>query len=417
MVAGPARAVGDGPGPRPGCGTVGRVATARPFGRRALLVGAGAAALVAAGTAQGWLPATLPAGAAVPSPGRLRDAVLSGVVPHTGVAESTGTLGLPDIPRLESASALLSTTTRIRVLVAAQDRWRVDQLTPAGETGTYRLGGTEYLWDFGGNRLTTVRGAAPVRLPRASDLAPSDLARWLLGLTVTDPVSALPPRRVAGYTVPGVRVSPADPAGTVARIDVWALPGPAGTPALPMAVEIAVKGAAGPVLRTGFTSVDAAPPPGLALRPDAPPGAESVSARPGDLAAVLRGLNAPPPPGSLTGRPRVEPADPGAAASGPSAVGDGEGGLPGVGVYGTGVTRFVLVPAGRDVAGQIIRGAGRAGGTPVPGFPPDRAVQVSAPLLSLLVARRRGGGFLLAGTVAPRVLEQAAAELVGPVVP
>ncbi|MBW0103947.1 hypothetical protein [Pseudonocardia sp. KRD291] len=372
----------------------------RRFGRRALLVGAGAAALVAAGTAEGWLPATPTAGAAEPTPEQLRDAVLSGVVPHTGLAESTGGLGLPDIPRLESASALLSTTTRIRVQVAARDRWRIDQLTPAGEIDTYRLGDTEYLWDYGGNRLTTIRGTAPVRLPRASDLAPSDLARRLLGITATEAVSALPPRRIAGYAVPGIRVVPADPAGTVGRIDVWALPGPAGTPALPMAVEIAAKGAAGPVLSTAFTSVEAAPPSGLALRPDVPPGAESVSARPGDLAGVLRGLGAPPPPDSLAGRARVE------------LPGSDEGALPGIGVYGTGVSRFVLVPAGRDVARQIIGGAGAAGGVPIAGFAPDRAVRVATPLLGLVVVRRRGGGFLLAGTVVPDVLEAAATELV-----
>ncbi|MET0189173.1 MAG: hypothetical protein ABW212_09260 [Pseudonocardia sediminis] len=377
----------------------------RRFGRRWLLVGAGAAALVAAGTADGWLPVSPAAGAAALTPAQLRDAVLSGVVPHTGLAESTGRLGLPDIPRLESASALLSTTTRIRVQVAAEDRWRVDQLTPAGEIDTYRLGGTEYLWDYGGNRLTTLRGIAPVRLPRASDFSPSDLGRWLLQLTAADPVSSVPPRRVAGYDVPGLRVTPADPAGTVASVDVWALPGPSGTPALPVAVEITAKGASEPVLTTAFTSVEAAPPSGLALRPDAPPGAETVATQPGDLAGVLRGLNAPPPPDTLAGRSRVELPD------------AGGGFLPGVGVYGTGVSRFVLAPTGREVARQIIGGGGAAGGVPIAGLAPDRAVRVATPLLSLVVVRRRGGGFLLAGTVAPQVLERAATELVPAVRP
>lgn len=402
-MGGDQRGAAERGGPGAACGTVGRVPPPRRFGRRWLLVGAGAAALVAAGSVERWLPAT-PATGPAETPGRLRAAVLAGVVAHTGVAQSTGGLGLPDIPRLETASALLSTTTRIRVQVAAADRWRVDHLTPAGENGTYRLGDTEYLWDYGGNRLTTVRGIAPVRLPRASDLAPSDLARRLLGITATEPVSALAPRRVAGFAVPGLRVSPSDPQGTVGRIDVWALPGPPGTPALPMAVEVAAKGAAGPALSSAFTSVEAAPPPGLALRPDAPPGAETVSAQPGDLAGVLRALNPPPPPDTLAGRPRVE-------------LPGGGDRLPGIGVYGTGVSRFVLVPAGRDVARQIIGGAGATGGVPIAGFPPDRAVQVATPLLGLAVVRRRGGGFLLAGTVRPQVLEQAAGDLVSGVRP
>lgn len=388
------------------CGTVERVPVPRRFGRRWLLVGAGAAALLAAGSAERWLPVTPAAGAT--DPARLRDAVLSGVVPHTGVARSDGGLGLPDIPNLETAAALLSTTTRIRVQVAAADRWRVDQLTPVGEIDAYRAGDTEYVWDYGFTRLTTVRPIPPVRLPRASDLAPADLARRLLTITAGDPLTALPPRRVAGYDASGLRVSPADPDATVARIDVWVLPFPDGA-ALPLAVEVAARGvpeAAPPAIATRFESVAPGPPPESALRPTAPPGAERVTAQPGDLAGVLRGLNAPPPPDALAGRPRVE------LPTGPDA-----GVLPGVGVYGTGIGRFVLVPAGREVARRIIASAGSAGGVPVPGFEPDRAARVATPALSLVALRRRGGGYLLAGTVGPAVLERAATELVQGVTP
>lgn len=378
----------------------------RRFGRRWLLVGAGAAALVGAGSADRWLPVSGAAGPAS-DPVRLRDAVLSGVVPHTGVARSDGGLGLPDVPNLETVASLLSTTTRVRVQVAAADRWRADQLTPVGEIDSYRLGDTEYVWDYGFTRLTVVRPIPPVRLPRASDLAPSDLARRLLSITGDDPVTALPARRVAGHEAPGFRVRPADPDATVERIDVWALPGAGGGPALPLAVEVAARGVADtapPALATRFESVALGAPPPAALRPQAPPGAQRIAAQPGDLAAVLRGLNAPDPPDALAGRPRVElPVDP--------VVPRAEI-LPGVAVYGTGIGRFVLVPAGREVARQIIAGAGSAGGAPVPGFAPDRATRIATPALSLVVVRRRGGGYLLAGTVRPAVLEQAAAALV-----
>ena len=83
--------------------------------------------------------------------------------------------------------------------VAAADRWRADQLTPVGEIDSYRLGDTEYVWDFGFTRLTIVRPIPPVRLPRASDLAPSDLARRLLTITARRPghvVAAAADRRV-----------------------------------------------------------------------------------------------------------------------------------------------------------------------------------------------------------------------------
>ncbi|WP_132429992.1 hypothetical protein [Pseudonocardia endophytica] len=378
----------------------------RRFGRRWLLVGAGATALLAAGSADRWLPVSEASGPGS-DPARLRDAVLSGVVPHTGVASSAGGLGLPDIPNLETTAALLSTTTRIRVQVAAADRWRIDQLTPVGEIDAYRAGDTEYVWDYGFTRLTTVRPIPPVRLPRASDLAPADLARRLLGITVADPVVALPPRRIAGYDAPGLRVSPSDPDTTISRIDVWALPVAGG--ALPLALRVGARGvpdSAAPVVDTEFETVDLGAPPDSAIRPTAPPGAERVVAQPGDLAAVLRGLDAPPPPDTLAGRPRVDlPVD------------ESFGVLPGVAVYGNGIGRFVLVPAGRDVARQIIASAGSAGGGPILGFPPDRAVRVATPALSVVVMRRRRGGYLLAGTVAPHVLELGATRLLNEVRP
>lgn len=367
------------------------------FGRRALLVGAGAAALLATGTAQRWLPAPVVAGADDPDAVRAR--ILGGVVPHTGVATAVGGLGLPDVPRLESASALLSTTTRIRVQVADAGRWRVDALTPVGEVDTYRDGEVEHLWDYGAQRLTTVTPLAPVRLPRASDLAPADLARRLLGATTGEPALPLPGRRVAGLAAAGLRIAPADPETTVGTIDVWAAPSAGGM--VPVAVEVTARGGTGPVVTTAFDSLSVAPPAPDALVPAAPPGAERVDARPDDLAGVLRGLDGPPPPDRLAGRDRQDLPVPDEVL------------LPGVAVYGAGVGRFVLVPAGREVVDAIVAGSGAAGGVAVDGFRQGTAARVATPLFTLVVGRRRGRAFLLAGTVVPAVLERSARELVG----
>ncbi|MEJ8279339.1 hypothetical protein [Pseudonocardia spirodelae] len=387
----------------------------RRLGRRSLLVGAGAAALLAAGTTDRWLP--VPPGAAGDGdPVALRARILAGVPPHTGLATATGRLGLPAVPPVGTAGRLLSATTRIRVQLAAPDRWRVDELTPVGEVGTYRDGGVEQVWDYGANRLTTVTPPAPVRFPRASDLAPADLARRLLGATPDDPVTALAPRRVAGLVAAGLRVTPADPNGLAGRIDVWAVP--VGDGALPVAVEVAarpgtvpggydtdvVSGRA-PLLATAFTSVaPGAPPPG-ALVPAPPSSAERVRARPDDLTAGLRGVAGRPPPDRLAGRDR--------AALPVSGDLPADELLPGVAVYGTGVGRFVLVPAGPDVVDGIVRGSAVAGGVDVPGLPGGTAVRIATPLLTLVVARRRRRGVLLAGPVRPAVLEAAAVELVG----
>ncbi|HVL85849.1 MAG TPA: hypothetical protein VM367_16400 [Pseudonocardia sp.] len=357
------------------------------FSRRWLLVGAGAAGLVAAGA----LPPA-PADARA-DPERLRSRILGEVPPHTGYAVSTGRLGLPELPQLETATALLTGSTRIRSYVAGPGRRRSDELTVAGERGAYVLDGVEYVWDFHADQLTRVTGSAPARLPRAGDLLPPDLARRLLGLGRTDPVTALPARRIAGRDAAGLRLSPADPATTVGRVDVWADPGTA----LPLRVEVAARG--GPtLLETAFVKVDDGPPDPAVLVPPAPPGAGTVTASAADLAGVLQVLDAPPPPDRLAGRPRIAvPAD---------------DALPGVAFYGSGLAAFALVPTSRAIAEQAVAGAALAGGVTVD-VGRGRAARVVTPLVSVAVRTRRRGGALLVGAVAPEVLERGLRELSG----
>lgn len=378
--------------------------------RRWVLVAAGTAAIVGAAAV------TLPASASA-APEDLRARVLAGLPPHVGYAESTGRLGLPEIPALEQVTALFTGVTPMRTRYVDAGAWRVDELTPAGERDTYHLGDVEYLWDFGANQLTRVAGETAVRLPRASDLVPSDLAHRLVELTRGEPVSAIAARRVAGFDAAGFRIAPADPDTTVGRIDVWCDP----ASGLPLRVEIAARGQEDPLLFTEFREV-ALTRPDIAV-PTAPPGAGAVTAEAADLAGALRQLDAAPPPRRLAGRDLVpvltHPV--GSASDRPpvpthpvgSASDHPPEGLPGVGVYGTGVAAFVLVPASRGIAERVVDGAAAAGGTAVE-VPVGRAAILTTPLLS--VAARGGvrrGGVLLAGTVRPSVLVQALRELPG----
>ena len=378
--------------------------------RRWVLVAAGTAAIVGAAAV------TLPASASA-TPEDLRARVLAGLPPHVGYAESTGRLGLPEIPALEQVTALFTGVTPMRTRYVDAGAWRVDELTPAGERDTYHLGDVEYLWDFGANQLTRVAGETAVRLPRASDLVPSDLAHRLVELTRGEPVSAIAARRVAGFDAAGFRIAPADPDTTVGRIDVWCDP----ASSLPLRVEIAARGQEDPLLFTEFREV-ALTRPDIAV-PTAPPGAGAVTAEAADLAGALRQLDAAPPPRRLAGRDLVpvltHPV--GSASDRPpvpthpvgSASDHPPEGLPGVGVYGTGVAAFVLVPASRGIAERVVDGAAAAGGTAVE-VPVGRAAILTTPLLS--VAARGGvrrGGVLLAGTVRPSVLVQALRELPG----
>lgn len=355
--------------------------------RRWLLVAAGAVAL---GGAQALPRPVGPVDGSPPE--ELRARIVAATGPYTGDAESTGRLGLPPLPQLESAVALLAATTRIRAFVASPDRFRVDELTPAGERGTYRRDGREYTWDFGFAQLTETRADAGLRLPRATDLLPPELARRLLRLAPADPVTALPPRRVAGRDAAGLRLTPADPASTVGPVDVWA----DATTGLALRVEVAARSdPATPLLTTAFTEVDQRAPDDGLLVPRVPPGAGYVRSEADAITGALRDLGAPPPPDRLAGRDRV-------VLAGPE--------LPGVGLYGTGLAGFVLIPVGRDIADRAVDGAAAAGGAAVEAGR-GRAVRLGTPLVTLAALARGRRGALLVGTVAGETLERAVVEL------
>ncbi|MHA6795769.1 hypothetical protein ACVGVM_19975 [Pseudonocardia bannensis] len=369
---------------------------AHRFSRRWLLVAAGAAALVGLGVARD----APPAGAGPDrTPEQWRTLLLgSAAQPYVGYALSRGRLGLPDLPQLEQVTELLASTTRIRAFVAGPDRWRVDELTPAGERGTYRLGDVDAVWDFGANQLTRVIGTTPVRLPRAADLLPPELARRLVGLAPGDSVSALPARRIAHHSAAGVRVTPRDPDTTIGRVDIWV----ERSSGLPLRVEVAARDDPAPVLITEFRDVDLTAPDAGVLVPAVPPGAGSVRTQAADLTGALRVRDPASPPDRLAGRDRVRLGGPG-----------GSDELPGVGLYGTGLAGFALIPLPGRVARRAIDGATGAGGVPV-AVPDGVAVRLSTPLMSVVIrggAGRGRGGVLLVGTVAPEVLEQAAREL------
>jgi hypothetical protein len=178
-------------------------------------------------------------------------------------------------------------------------------------------------------------------------------------------------------------------------VDVWA---DAAT-ALPLRVEVAARSGP-PLLVTELLEVTYRPPDPADLVPTVPPGAGAVTAGAADVSGALRVLDAAPPPDRLAGRDRV------------GLSGAPDDALPGVGLYGTGLAGFALVPVDRGVAERAVDGATAAGGTTVE-VPRGRAVRLATPLVSVAVRTRGRGGVLLIGTVAPEVLEQALLELPG----
>jgi hypothetical protein len=185
---------------------------------------------------------------------------------------------------------------------------------------------------------------------------------------------------------------PSSPDTTVGQVDVWADP----ATALPLRVELSAH-TGPPLLTSEFDDVDDRPPDPAVLTPTVPPGAGALTAAADDVATALRVLDAPPAPDRLAGRDRT----PGFAT-----------GLPGVGLYGTDLAAFALVPTSRDVAEQAIAAAAATGGAAVE-VPRGRAVLVATPLVTVGIRSRGRGGSLVIGTVTPDLLRRALQELPG----
>lgn len=359
--------------------------------RRWSLVAGVAAVLLAVPT----VITALPVRVAPIHPARLAELIMkSADRPYHGYAESSGRLGVPELPNLTQVSSLLTGTTRIRSWYDSPTRWRFDVLNPlGGERDVYRTPDGEYIWDYGANLLTEVIGGQPVRLPRAGDVLPPDLARRVLAAAPGDPVSALPPRREAGLSAAGLRVRPVDPDTSIGQVDIWADP----DSGLPVRVEVSARGEAQPVLVTRFVELTQERPAAETLVPSKPPdGGFTVTTAP-DIVEALGSAVPVPYPDRLAGR---------ALATAELA------GLPEVGQYGAGLSAFVVLPLPRNVAGSATDAARKAGGRELT-LPGGTGVLLSVPPVSLIIERstvaRRS--YLLAGLVVPSVLEAAAAEL------
>ncbi|GHG53934.1 hypothetical protein LWP59_22820 [Amycolatopsis acidiphila] len=356
--------------------------------RRWTVVAAVAAVLVAIPSI---VAAVRPAGPAADA-GRLRDLVLrSDTAPYQGDAHSTGALALPELPNLADVTALFSATTTVRAWYAGPDRYRVAVLTTAGERDTYRLPGSEYTWDYGTNTLTEVAGQQAVRLPRASDLLPPELARRLLSAAPADPVTALPGRNVAGVAASGLRLAAADPDTTIGQADIWADP----ATGLPLRVEVTARGQHAPGLVTEFDDVDQSRPVVTAPQP-APGSGFNVSNAP-DIANALGALGRVRLPTALSGHP----------------VRDVNfAGVQGAALYGTGLATFTVVAVPANIADSAADAAGKAGAA-TETLAAGTGVFLSITPLSLAIVHRPGArsGYLLAGLVGQQVLRAAADEL------
>jgi hypothetical protein len=351
---------------------------------RWVAVACGTAALCAVPAVVGALPvADSGISAAV-----LRARILASAhVPYQGYAESEVSLGIPNLPDLSEVSTLLDGTTDQYAWYRSPQHWRAAVVTAAGETDTYRVGAVTYLWKYDRNLLTRIIGSQPARLPQPADLLPPALGRRLLVLDAgTGRISRLPSRRIAGVDAAGLRVRPTDPRTNVAAVNIWADP----ATGLPVAVEISARGSGRPVLTSSFLQLSESRPAPSVVTPNPAPGVGVTTAELPDVSGVLEGIG-PPLPGRLAGFVRAPMG----------------GGLPSIGAYGTGFSRFAVVPLPGGLGLQALNAALRAGAVQIV-LPDGTAAEIRTPLLTVFLASSTFGGpvFLLAGPVTPAVLQR-----------
>jgi hypothetical protein len=342
------------------------------------------------------VPDWLPVSATSVDPGELRQRVLASTnQPYQGYAEVNGSLRLPQLPHLSDLTTLLTGTTRVRTWYAAPSRWRFAVVSTAGERDVYGTPEGEFTWDYGNNQVTRLVGQVPVRVPRAGDLTPPELARRVLSAAAGDPVTALPARRIAGRDVPGLRLTPRDPDTTIGHVDLWVDPGSG----VPLAVEMTARGADRPVAASRFLEFDATAPAADVLTPRRPWGSGySIVSAPG-IADALGVLGRGFPPPRLAGRALRETT---------------AAGVRGVGVYGTGLSAFVEVRVPDDIGAQAADAVEKAGGRSEE-FPQGKVTRLTITPLSVAVARSAfGRWYMLAGLTSSDVLGTAARELTQP---
>jgi hypothetical protein len=356
-------------------------------------------AVVAGGTAVlcaiPAIVAALPVPQSAITAAALRARILASAgLPYTGYAATTADLGLPDLPDVQNVTKLLDGTTDQYVWYRSPRHWRADTLTTAGEEDVYQVCRVTYLWSQVNNLLTRVVGSQPVRLPRAADLLPPDLARRLLRLaSPADHLSRLPSLRVAGVDAAGLRLVPANPATSIGAIDIWADP----VSGLPVEVAINGRGTSRPVLVTSFLQLSRRRPALATVIPHPAPGVDQVTARLSALNGILGNDERHPWPAQLGGL-RYDPPT---------------GGLSAVGFYGSGLARLALLPLDDYHGLPLVRGAAAAGAARI-ALPGGTGVLVRTPLLTVLLATPSTLPrltFLFAGLVTPALLEQAATSL------
>lgn len=304
--------------------------------------------------------------------------------PYSGQVEMNGNLDLPVTSRFTDIGTLLGERTTLRAWWRGPDAWRVDKLLVTGETDLLHSGGLTTEWSYEANRA--VRSVDPdVRLPRTADLLPPALAARVLDGADDRTATRIGARRVAGVSAPGVRIRPADPRSSVDHVDLWEDP----ASGVVLRVDAYASGDTAPSFSTAFTTFSAAIPDEARTRFVLPAGAKVSFDEVLDIADAANQYAPFDPPDRLAGLVR---------AATPSGA---------VGVYGSGLTRLLVIPLRHRDAQTLDDQLRRSAGV----VESDVGLQLQAGPLGVLVADRGDFSWLVAGPLTPDTLVTAARDL------
>jgi hypothetical protein len=356
--------------------------------RRWLAVLAGLAVLVALPPVVAALPAST---GGIPTAELLRRITASTEHPYSGYAEATGGLALPVTSQFGSLADLFGGRTQLRVWYRSSADWRVDAVGFAGETDLHHDDSGDWTWNYESNTVNrTGSPVAPqVRLPAAADLLPPELGRRLLSQAQPGEATRIASARVAGRSVPGLRITPNQPVSSIAGVDVWADP----ATGLPLRVEVRGKQSGTPAMSSSFLDFSPTEPSATVTAFNPPVGARISDQPYRDLATSIDQLAPVVPPDRLAGldRNRQLPT------------------LGSVGVYGRGVTELVAVPLPGGLAYSLSQElADATGADPAE---PRLSVSIGPLNLMLSVPVRADSAWLLVGTVTADTLAAAAGQL------
>jgi hypothetical protein len=194
---------------------------------------------------------------------------------------------------------------------------------------------------------------------------------------------------VAGRDALGIRLTPAEPASSVRRVDLWV----DGDSGLPLQLQVFTKGARRAALDTRFLDLDLARPAASLTAFSPPPGAAVRQGREAEVVLEAgQRLRPVALPGELAGlaRRRLEGA--------PAAIG----------LYGRGITLLAVARVPPRLAGGLRRALAQSPGAVVD----EAGSRVSAGPVGLMLVEPVGRApYLLSGTVTTDALAVAAAQL------